>query len=203
MNNRDLKRLKEKISNVVFIKKEMEKLESDKKVLGDKIALLEQDESVKRYLSYKQNVNDINNKISTIKYDNRDYNWSREQLLIYYGTNYNTNGIYVCVGTYKAVRKMTIEGDKLYCYEVPDMGEILSINSQSAAYKIYTNIENNEKIVKSISDSIDFENNNTVLYPKVGENADEYYKKAKLLFFETCLEENQEKAIQKVMKLNE
>ena len=184
MNNRDLKRLKEKISNVVFIKKEMEKLESDKKVLGDKIALLEQDESVKRYLSYKQNINDINNKISTIKYDNRDYNWSHEQLLIYYGTNYNTNGIYVCVGTYKAVRKMTIEGDKLYYYEVPDMGEILSINSQSA-------------------DSIDFENNNTVLYPKVGENADEYYKKAKLLFFETCLEENQEKAIQKVMKLNE
>ena len=105
----------------------------------------------------------------------------------------NTNGIYVYFGTF---------------YD-NNLGQEILVDrtNQYAKYNIYMNIE---KIYSSAGVKVpinfceSFEKNNKILFPKnVFSERWVIYEKARRLFFETCISDGQEEAIEKVLKLGD
>lgn len=128
-----------------------------------------------------------------------------EEALIYFGNNpWMNNNIYVCVGEYAKMQQAKWDCKNKSFVEtrgyMPDRSKLLPLNSSNGFFRKYMNLESDYNSVVLEKTNNEFENNNIVFYPGE-ENALDFYKRVRLLFFKTCIENNQEEAIAKVLEL--
>lgn len=102
-----------------------------------------------------------------------------------------SNDIYVYFGTYK-----DIDGKEYLVNEF----------DSSAQYRLYVDIEKHHScagIEVPIDKCKEFEKNYIILKPKTHAERKKMYDEARVTFFETCIVEGQEKAIEKVLKIRD
>lgn len=103
-----------------------------------------------------------------------------------------SNGIYVYFGTY-------YEDANDYC-------GITNYYDPKAHYSKYVDIEKHHSyagIEVPINEREEFEKNNIILMPKTHGSRKSLYDYVRDIFFETCIIENQEKAVEKVLKIRD
>ena len=198
MNDNDLKYFKKHFDKWKNVMIRYNNLKSKKINLKSEIKELEENELIQKYLKKKEQLNSLNEKITQIRRENgKEFLFDENKALIQYGSNNHTNNIYVCLGGYPKHRKVT---DNMQIMFEPDMDKYLPIESNEVAYRIYANIESNYTEVIAKTEWNEFENENTVLFPGE-EDPFEFYRNVRLLFFKECIENTQEDAIEKVLKI--
>ena len=169
------------------------------KALLKDIKELERDMYVKEYLEKKAKYD----KISETKGYEIPY-ISEEELLekAIKESDVNTsNNIYVCMAAYNGKHGLDSENIKSE-YRALDIK--VDYDAKDADYKQYYNIELSDsdegyEVNIPIYKCKEFEHNNIVLYPPDSDLADNYYKYIKRTYYSTIYEENEEKALDKVM----
>lgn len=185
MNNNQLKSIKK---NYEYLKNAQEEMISTIKRRKE----LAQTPEVQEFFRLSEKIYSFNTQL----YDDVK-NANDEQLIelaIKWSSNIvDSNHIFVCMGTYR-IPLPTFSPYGPVDYEVQS-------DNQFADYKVYADIEKNDigsTFKVSIEECEEFEKNNIVLYPN-GKNADDYYDEIRHLFFETAMNEGQEKAIAKIL----
>ena len=198
MNQEDLKYFRKRFQKWKNVRVYHDNLKSKKINLQTEIKELEENPLIQNYLQKRRELSYLVGEINRIKReDGREFLFDENRALIQYGSNQNTNGIYVCMGAYP---KHDIFTNDTYLKTEPNFDRLLSIDDKDAKYRIYADIESCYTEVISIKDYQDFENENTVLFPGK-EDPFSFYKRVRLLFFKECIENTQEEAIEKVLKL--
>jgi len=198
MNDYDLKYFKKHFGKWKNVMINYNHLKSKRINLKSEIKELEENELIQKYLKKKEQLDSLNDRITQIRRENgREFLFDENKALIQYGFNINTNKIYVCLGGYP---KRRIVSDDMQIKFEPDMDKYLPIESDESMYRIYADIESNNTEVVHKTEWNEFENENTVLFPGE-EDPFEFYIRVRLLFFKSCIENNQEEAIAKVLEL--
>lgn len=178
--------MKEEVLNL--IKDEINKAKQDREnylMLLHKIHELEQDEKIKEYLNLRkqfqilQHKDTINKSDDEIMYD--IFNKYRNIIT-------ETNQIYVYTGTF------TVSESEIP-YEI-----MVQRNDIRGIYRKYKDIENGYTQIVNIEDSIEFENNNIVLFPNTGLLIS-YYDKVREEYIKLVVTEGQEKAYQRILSI--
>ena len=176
MNNEEIKKLREEYKK---IKKEQKKI----KMLLEKLEELQQDDSVREYLS----ISDYLSKAKVIDEENYLFN-ARKKVNIK-----DANNIYVYIGSYEQLDYSWV------VYKFVDN------TSSKITHKKYYNIETSTTSVLPIEECADFEKDNIILYSK-NENDEELNKKfaykVKDVYYKRLIESGMEKAVKKVKSLN-
>ena len=192
MNEQEQKRFRENYESIMKTREKMSKI-------LEKMHELEKDMYVKDYLQLQEEYKKIS--------DSRGYEIpyiSEEQLLekaIRETEIKDTNNIYVCMGAYNGKHGLDEENIKSK-YRVLDA--LVDIDSDKADYKQYYNIELSKyddgyEINIPRERCNEFELNNLVLYPPKMGLSNEYYDYIKKTYFSTLYEEDEEKAIEKII----
>lgn len=198
MNDYDLKYFKKHFGKWKNVMIRYNNLKSKKINLKLEIKELEENELIQKYLKKKEQLNSLNEKITQVRRENgREFLFDENNALIQYGANNHTNDIYACLGGYPKRRIVT---ENMQIKFEPDMDKYLPIESDESMYRIYADIESNNTEVVHKTEWNEFENENTVLFPGE-EDPFEFYIRVRLLFFKSCIENNQEEAIAKVLEL--
>lgn len=184
MTNEEREKIRVKYEHLLEIKKEILKNK-------DEIEILEQDPTVRRYLELKERLE------SDKGYDYFEVvHLSNEMILekaIKSVRVSNTNGIFICSGTYQ-------NGD----IDSDFNDYIVSHNDPDADFREYINIElpeyDSSRIqLIPISECAEFEEKNIVLYPPKEVNSAQYYSKIRTMYFNTAIQYGCEKALEKVL----
>lgn len=184
MTNEEREKIRVKYEHLLEIKKEILKNK-------DEIEILEQDPTVRRYLELKERLE------SDKGYDYFEVvHLSNEMILekaIKSARVSNTNGIFICSGTYQ-------NGD----IDSDFNDYIVSHNDPDADFREYINIElpeyDSSRIqLIPISECAEFEEKNIVLYPPKEVNSAQYYSKIRTMYFNTAIQYGCEKALEKVL----
>ena len=176
MTNEEREKIKEKYEHLLEIKKEILKNK-------DEIEILEQDPTVRRYLELKERLE------SDKGYDYYEVAHLSNEMILEKAIKSlrvsNTSGIFICIGTYHN-------------------GDIVSHDASDIDFREYVNIEQNQyeddriRLIP-ISDCLEFEQNNIVLYPPKGVNSSQYYSKIRTMYFNTAIQYGCDKAKEKML----
>lgn len=181
--------MEEQILNQMKESYKAKKEEQDNlKKVTKRLLELEEIAEVKEYIKLKDAIKDYNNKLLSCTNDELIFS-------AYYRHIHKikeTNGIYVCVGTFKTNHTVDIEhGSNDY--------RLLRSDSK-AEYRLYQNIENSNDLKRiPIRKCNEFEQNNQVIIAPYL-NGDYYYHNIQSEFFKDCILENQEVAVAKILK---
>lgn len=198
MTEENLKRLKEEYKNYHEAKIEYDELNNKKDKLQLELKEMENNEIIKQYLIKKGKFDAIESDIVDLLAGKGRYlKYSEETLLVFIGATYYSNDIYVCVGEFP--EKYDTKYGYIYLSDFKSK-QILPINSNDSIYRAYIDIESRREMIILKSRCNDFENRNMVLYPN-DEDPFDFFERVRLIFFKTCVDYNQEKAIAKVLEL--
>ena len=177
MNNNELEKLRNEYKNLKNAKEKALQLMERKKELETHADVVE-------YLNI------------TKQLQNSDYvalsDTKLLQKAIYHASIKHTNEIYVCIAAYKDVPD--------YLKNILGSRYGTNLNDPEAKFKCYVDIEKSfsdgQKLIP-IEQCEGFEKNHNVLYSKDMEPMD-FYHYVRKKFFETCINESQEKAAEKL-----
>ena len=177
MNSNELEQLKEEYKRLIDKRNELNNLIALKKRLENSDVVKSYFEVLKKIEEYEdQSITKATNKVLIDKII--------EKMKIKL-----SNGIYVYFGTYKDI-----------AYREYLVNEFDS----SAQYRLYVDIEKPYSfagIEVPIEECEEFEKNHIILMPKNLGDRKRMYDEARVKFFETCIVEGQEKAIQKISNI--
>lgn len=153
-----------------------------------KIEELEQNEIVKEYLNLTEQINtvDYSQIIAQNKDDLLESAFRKHSNLIK-----ETNGIYVCLGTFMM--------DNICDIEHGPSDYRVRRNDPKAEYRVYQDLENYNTKQIPIKQCEEFENTHTVIIPKTI-LTEKYYYELQREFLKNAVKYGQEKACQKVLK---
>ena len=175
------------------IKKDYEQRKETRNHLSEvleEIIKLEEDDTVKKYLNLKKELESINYK--------KIIEQSDEQILYssFYNNRYmiiETNDIYICMGTFMM--------DSI-CDIVHGPSDIrLNRDDPRAEYRIYRNIEDGYSEVISMRKCEEFERMHKVIIPNIYWT-EKYFYELQKEFIKITLEEGQEAAYKRVLSKN-
>ena len=178
MNSNELQQLKEGYKKLIDNRDELNKLISLKKEL-------ENNDIVKSYFEVLDKIDELEDESIVNANDKALMDKAVECMNIKI-----SNGIYVYFGTY-------YEDSNDYC-------SITNYHDPKAHYSKYVDIEKHHSyagIEVPIDEREEFEQNNIIIMPKTFGSRKSLYDYVRYIFFETCIIENQEKAIEKVLKI--
>lgn len=156
-----------------------------------KIEELEQNEIVKEYLNLTEQLKSIDYQ-EIIGRSNEDIMESAFRNHMY--SIKETNGIYVCLGTFMMNNTYDIEhGPSDYRLKRDD---------PRAEYRIYKDIEKTDSIQIPINKCEKFESTHKVIIPKTS-LTEKYYYELQREFIKTAVKHDQEKACQRVLRKKE
>lgn len=180
MKEEKLKTIKEEYQRNKELKKSVENTIT-------RIEELKENEFVKEYLSLLEKINKINYQDIL--------NWTDDAMLdlATYRNMHNikeTNGIYVCLGTFKLGNLCDIEHGP--------SDERVKRDDLSAEYRIYQDLECDDSVQIPIGLCEEFENTHKIIFPDVYNSLGFYYK-IQREFIKEAITTNQEKACTKVL----
>lgn len=111
-----------------------------------------------------------------------------------------TNCIYVCLGGYNYRVGKRLQAHYCSLDLLPYLDKKISYEDDQAIYRVYCDIESDLIWVVEKDEWSTFERMNTVFFPPL-DKASDYRDDLRLLFYRTCLEGTQEKAIQKILDI--
>lgn len=187
MTEENLKNIKENYKKSLVAKnmiKELRKRETE---------LEETSKEVQEYLDIKLKINSLNmygigDHSDTYLLDEAIFNEKIE----------NYNNIYIYAGTYRHDKSDNVKSNS-------QQDILTNYFDPSADYHKYINIEEGYQkgqVKIPVDQSLIFEKDNIVLHQDK-EDFSIFYKKIRNMFFETCIREGQEKAIEKVLKMRD
>ena len=179
MNINELEQLKEGYKKLIDNRDELNNLMSLKKEL-------ENNDIVKTYLSVLEKIEEFEDESIINANDKALMDKVIERMNIK-----TSNGIYVYFGTY---------------YEVGNDCYITNYHDPNAHYSKYVDIEKHHSyagIEVPINEREEFEKNNNIIMPKTLGSRKDLYDYVRDIFFETCIIENQEKAVERVLKIRD
>lgn len=149
---------------------------------------LREEPLVKEYLKLISLLDNIDSEV-VLNWDDDDM--VNKAFCMYKRDIIETNGIYVCMGTFQGSIETDIE------HGASDYR--LSKNDSNAEYRIYRNLETEDDIRKKIEDCKKFEEENTVIYPKTL-FAEKAFYELQSEFISDVVRGNQEVAVAKIFQ---
>lgn len=181
MEDKVLERMKK-----LYVEQKSE-IEEAKKAVNRILELEETSEEVKEYLKLKE-LYDVDAQI--LKYTNDDIIYETFRSCLYQIKA--TNGIYVCLGSFITNHIIDIEHGS-NDYRVPR-------SNPKAEYRLYQNIEDSydtKRIPIKMCDEFE-KTHKVIIVPYLNETA--HYYNIQREFFKDCILENQEVAVEKILK---